>query len=305
VAKGRGKEVRLTKVNFLHKIKKKGFDMRSFIHLLFILFPLTVTGTPPAAADSPATAPLAFPNKLIFSETPDIGDKWHGGIRMNDFLIWDSYLNIAGLGAIEMLIAGLPWITDKNDGTALTDNFLVMSCKSRPLRLRVYNRPYEAGLGLRYYTAYFAMKDKDGNYTAGPENDYAVAVFVTQGYRLNHRNYFNLSASLSLGNEGFSGRPSFVSYFIVPGYRFSLGKSWSFAIEYYMTNTGRLPIKILQFSNDFDKLDFDNRGERALYSYLFWGFALCRRHIRIDLDIACHYTFQGPIVPLVGVGWNF
>jgi hypothetical protein len=48
----------------------------------------------------------AFPQKLIFSETPEVGHAWHGGLRMHDVLIWDGYWNVGGWFTLDVLSAG-------------------------------------------------------------------------------------------------------------------------------------------------------------------------------------------------------
>jgi hypothetical protein len=63
-------------------------------------------------------------------------------------------------------------------------------------------------------------------------------------------------------------------------------------------------MKILQFAFDEDALDFYN-VTRDMYSFMFYGFEYQGEHVRVDLHLASHITFQSIIVPMVGFGWNF
>jgi hypothetical protein len=238
---------------------------------------------------------LPFCNKLIYSETPEIGKKWHGGIRMTDILIWDGYWNVNDWLTLDLLFAVLPNLFKDNGGT-LKDNFSAFTLKSRPVSLQLRERPYKAGGGVKFYRARSEFGDSTMTFMDTRDNSFVF--FITQSYQWD-RHLFNLFTSLSSHEN--QDKPT---YFIIPGYRHPISRSWSFSFEYYMTNTQYIPLKILQFGLDEDQLEFDNR-EGYMYSFMFFGCQYSRAHIRVDLSLASHYTFQSLILPLIGVGWNF
>ena len=248
--------------------------------------------------DSLCGKPL--PGKLIFSETPEIGQKWHGGIRMNDVLVWDGYWNINNWLTMDLLIAGLPSLGADTSGSKISDHFYALTWKSRPVSLNLADHPYKASLGLKIYRSNFILTSKNatGTFDTLEMNDKSTVLFLTESYSLGKRHDFNLFTSLSFRNN------SDATYYIVPGYRFNFGEKWSFAIEYYMTNTMYLPMKVLQFYFSANNYDFENYN-RDMYSFMFYGFQYAGRHIRIDLNMINHISFEKPFFPLVGVGWNF
>jgi len=68
-----------------------------------ILHPLKARG-----ADSSDSLYKAFETKLLYSETPDIGPAWRGGLRITDLIVWDGYLNVAGWFTMDLFMAGIP-----------------------------------------------------------------------------------------------------------------------------------------------------------------------------------------------------
>lgn len=238
---------------------------------------------------------LPFCNKLIYSETPEIGIKWHGGIRMTDVLIWDGYWNINNWLTMDLLISALPNLF-KDQGGSLTDRFTAFTIKSRPFSFQLMDRTYKVGGGIKSYAA--RSEFGDSTMTFMDTKDGSFVFFATQSYQWD-KHYFNLFTSVSSHDNQDKA-----TYFIVPGYRHPISKSWSFSLEYFMTNTQYIPLKILQFAFDDDQLEFDNR-ERYMYSFMFFGAQYNRTHLRVDLGLASHYTFQNLILPLIGVGWNF
>jgi hypothetical protein len=236
-----------------------------------------------------------FCSKLIFSETPEIGKKWHGGIRMTDVLIWDFYWNVNGWLTLDLLAAGLPNLF-KGQGGTLTDNLKVFTIKSRPFSFQLKERPYRIAGGIKIYRA--NSKFGDSTATFMDTEDKSSVFFVTQSCQWN-KHGVNLFTSLSS-----SENQNKATYFIVPGYHYPISESWSFSLEYYMTNTRFIPLKILQFYYDADELEFDNR-ERDMYSFMFFGCQYKRTHLRVDLNLASHYTFQNLVIPMLGIGWNF
>jgi hypothetical protein len=75
-----------------------------------------------------------FSGKLIFCETPEIGKKWHGGIRLNDILVFDGYWNIYNWLTIDFLRAGINDITIDTSGSALSDRFSIFTIEEDPIR---------------------------------------------------------------------------------------------------------------------------------------------------------------------------
>jgi hypothetical protein len=253
-------------------------------------------------ASPPDTSYKAFSTKLIFTETPDIGPKWRGGIRMTDVLAWDFYFNVAGWFNIDFFAAGFPTITG-GDSTKISDNFTLFSIKSLPLRIPIGNNMYKLAGGIKYHAAEFKITGKDG--ASFSENSYWTVPFLAQGFLLGNRNHFNLFSSAALENRNLgTGRQLFASYCFVPGYRFFISSKWSLGLEYAVFNARKLPLNLLWYLFDADGVAFDNPNA-DWYSLMFWGASFTGRHFRADFNIACHYTFQGPIVPMFGIGWNF
>lgn len=252
-------------------------------------------------AGAPDTSYKAFSTKLIFTETPDIGPKWRGGIRMTDILCWDGYFNIAGWFTVDYLIAGIPTIG--NDSAKFSDNFSLFSLKSRPVRIPVGRHEYKLAGGIKYHAAEFKISGKDGVLLS--ENSYWTVPFITQSILLCNRNHFNLFSSVVFESRNIgSAKKLFASYCLVPGYRFFINNRWSLAVEYAYFNVRKLPLNLLWYLWDADGVSFDNPNADP-YSLMFWGASFTNRHFRADFNIGCHYTFQGPVIPMFGIGWNF
>ena len=71
-----------------------------------------------------------------------------------------------------------------------------------------------------------------------------------------------------------------------------------------MTNSLRLPYKILQFTLDKDALDFYN-SNRDMVTFMFFGATYTGKHIQIDLIIGNHISFQPPHIIMARIGWQF
>ncbi len=246
----------------------------------------------------------AFSTKLIFSETPDLGPAWRGGLRITDALAWDGYLNVAGWFCVDLLMAGLPTLSLKDSNrTSVTDNFFLISLKSIPLRIPVWKNLYELGAGLKYHAAEFRLANKDGELVA--DKTYLLVPFVTQEFLWAERNHFNLFACAAFEERNLSAGPKlFTTYCFVPGYRFFISTRWSLGIEYALFNARKMPLNLIWYLWDADHVAFDN-PDADWYSLLFWGVSFANRHFRVDMNVACHYSFQGPIIPMIGFGWNF
>ena len=244
-----------------------------------------------------------FCNKLIFSETPEIGRKWHGGIRTTDFFCWEGYFNIYNWVMVDFLRAGFGNLKVGENGK-MKDYFYTLTLKSRPIHFDLFGGDYKAALGMKYFKAPFAFV-ADGD-SIMRILDSSFMLFVTQGYGFKENHLFNLMTSLSFRDRKDSKGKEITgtTYYLVPGYQYAISEKWFFSVEYYMTNTERLPLKILQFAFDKDKLDFYNTG-REMYSWLFYGCHYSGKHLRVDLNLANHYSFSGIILPMIGVGWNF
>lgn len=248
-----------------------------------------------AGPDSNSVRP--FSNKVVFSETPEIGKKWHGGIRMNDIAIWDGYWNVNNILLVDFLFAGFNSLK-VDQSMELVDKFRTLTIKSRPLELDLRGNTYRIAVGLKVFKSDFSMKDLEANDDVITISDRSTVLFLTQSLVPAKNHSLNLFASLSNRKNGFD------TYYIIPGYSWFFSKNWSLDFEYYMTNSLRLPIKILQFAFDSDKLDFFN-SERAMYSFMIYGASFTGKHLRVDLHLSNHISFAGPIIPILGVGWNF
>lgn len=243
-----------------------------------------------------------FCNKLIFSETPEIGKKWRGGIRMTDFVIWDGYFNIYDWMLFDFVRGGLKGM--KIDETSeMDDYFYSITFKSRPFGHTLGGGDYKAAAGIKFFKAPFVLRTEEDSISM---RDSSTVFFLTQSYLFRQKHLFNLFTSISSrGRENSKGEKiSSTTYYIVPGYSIPIYGNWSFAVEYYMSNTEKLPLKILQFAFDEDKLDFLN-SSKEMYSWMFYGVRYTGKHLRVDLNMANHITFSGLIMPLFGVGWNF
>jgi hypothetical protein len=264
-----------------------------------ILHPLKARG-----ADSSDSLYKAFETKLLYSETPDIGPAWRGGLRITDLIVWDGYLNVAGWFTMDLFMAGIPSLSlNDSSKTRVADNFILFSVKSRPFRVPVRGNLYEIGGGIKYHSAEFELANKDGEIAS--ENTVMVVPFVTQSFLLAKRNHFNLFTCVALENRDLdNGARLFATYCLVPGYRFFISDHWSLGMEYPLFNARKMPLNLIWYLWDADHVSFDN-PDADWYSLMFWGASFANRHFRLDLNIACHYSFKGPIIPMIGFGWNF
>jgi hypothetical protein len=251
-------------------------------------------------------AQKSWPHKLIFSDTPEIGKKWRGGIRMNDIVVWDLNFNINNWILIDYLKAGFKNFKPEEDGGKLTDKFTLFAIKSRPfLSSEIKGGKYKMAAGIKYFTAKFRVTDEenpDGDYI---DNDESLIFFIAQGYDIK-KHYVNLFSSISFREKTLSQgkKRTSTTYYMIPGYNFRLSTNWNFAFEYFMTNTEYLPIKILQYGLDQDEMEFWN-SERQLVTFTIWGFNYTRKHLRIDLNIGSYSPVIGPFFPIIGIGWYF
>jgi hypothetical protein len=255
-------------------------------------------------AEEQSATQTAFPHKLIFSDTPEIGRKWRVGIRNNDIVVWDLNWNINDWFMVDILSAGVYRL--KVEDARIKDMFFLLTIKSRPISANFWGGVYKIGAGLKGYEA---DTDIESTGTADQEDfwpiDNSGMIFLTQGFSRN-KHYLNLFSSLSFREKNLSSGATKTqqTYCITPGYRYRLGKYWSVSVENYMTNAEKLPIKVLQYGMDEDGVEFWNPNQE-LYSFMFWGFQYTRTHLRIDLNFISHYTFQGPMFPMIGIGWHF
>jgi hypothetical protein len=277
--------------------------MRTLVLKITVIFIAIACSCLFAQGDTAPEIKRPFSSKLIISETPDIGLKWHGGIRLTDIFCLDGYVNIAGFFTFDFLIAGIPTIRDST-GLAISDRFYLFSLKSRPLQVSLLNNRYAVAAGIKYHDAEFKIlstRDQDSFVV----RSVWLAPFITQSYSLGNRNHFNLFSSIALESRKLTtGNTLFASYCFVPGYRFDISKHWSADLEYYLFNAEKLPLNILWVAWSSSHLPFENLN-RDWFSYLFWGVSFSGKHLRIDLHIANHYSFQGPILPFIGFGRNF
>jgi hypothetical protein len=111
----------------------------------------------------------AFSNKIIFVETPQIGYKWRGGVRISDFLAFDFNYNIGNYVLIDVLFSGIPHLriqTDSIKGDSIflnRDNLFIWTAKSRPFGLDMgkFFR-YDIGGGVKLYSNSFSLSTYDG-----------------------------------------------------------------------------------------------------------------------------------------------
>jgi hypothetical protein len=248
----------------------------------------------------------SWPHKLIFSDTPEIGKKWHGGVRMNDIVVWDLNLNVYDWCLVDFLWAGISGMKGENN-EEITDRFILLSIKSKPFFSSEKFKwgVYKASGGIKFFSAEFAIESAEETNEDFSSDDASFMVFITQGLERN-RHYFNMFSSLSFREKTLSSgkKKTSTTYYLTPGYRYRISENWNFALENYMTNAEQLPIKILQWILDADQVEFWN-PDRKMYSFMFWGFNYTRKHLRIDLNLANHISFQGPIMPVLGIGWYF
>ena len=247
-----------------------------------------------------------FSNRIIFSQTPEIGEKWHGGIRMNDLLVWEGYWNCADLFTLDFFYAGIADFSfqgDNGDTITLSDHLTLFSLKSRPFQRAIWNHPYAAALGitLRSYTFDFQNQFGEG-ISSQPSSE--LEFFVTQGW-FYKQHYFNLTLTASFMKKAPMEK-AVTTLFIIPGYRLFIDKkkSWSFDVEHYFMNPVELPYKTLQYVFDDDNNEFYN-PEQLFVSFTFIGFSYSGAHLRLQLHVGRHISFVGPMVPMAGIGWDF
>jgi hypothetical protein len=249
-----------------------------------------------------------FSNRIIFSQTPEIGEKWHGGIRNNNIIFaWDAYWNCSDLLTIDFFHAGVREFTfpeDNGDTITLTDYLTQLSVKSRPYRTTIWNNPYAIAAGITLQSSMFDFHNQFGEGIQNEPSD-ELSLFAAQSWFFRNRHYLNLMTMASfLKDDGMD--KTVVSLYFVPGYRFFIDKkqAWSFDFEYYLMNPVELPYKTLQYMFDSENNEFYN-PEQLFVSFTFWGFSYSRKHLRLELHIGNHISFTGPIIPMLGAGWNF
>jgi hypothetical protein len=265
----------------------------------------------PCPAAENAFPPFDYPfgNRIIFAETPEMGKKWHGGILTKDLFHWEGYWNVGGWLTVNLMGAGFSDLSvkDKENGgtTVITDNIGMFSLKSRPLVLSLRGDPYKAALGLTLYSTSFGYVNKETGSEYPRVKDGYGGLFLTQSWFINGKHYINLMTSFASRKIESTGS-SITAVYIVPSYRCFFGKKrrWSFDFEYYYMNPMELPMKSFQISSSPDKTDFYN-PDQEFVSFMFWGFSYSFRHLRLEAHLGNHYSFSGPIIPLVGVGWDF
>jgi len=285
------------------------------IRYSFLLLILAAINSPVFSSTdiSPETP---FNNRIIFSETPEIGTKWHPGILNTDILCWDFFWNINNWFSVDLLNAGLSNRTivdgETGDTTRWTDNFSLVTLKSRPMVFDLFKNPYKVAVGITVYRTIFEFFDR-ATLSGLPSDTFSQGgLFITQSWYLKDRrwwffngsHYFNLLASYQV--HPIHRNSSLNAWYIIPGYRFLFNRphNLSFDFEYYIMNPYELPIKTFQILTDPDQLPFENPN---LYfvSFMFWGFSYSWKHAHVELHIGHHYSFTGPIIPMLGFGWDF
>ncbi|MBN1128310.1 MAG: hypothetical protein JXA71_04955 [Chitinispirillaceae bacterium] len=251
--------------------------------------------------------PQPFPNRIIFSQTPEIGEKWRGGIKTHDLLVWDAYWNCADWFTVDLFSAGVKQARiagENGDIITLTDYRTQVSLKSRPFQTTLWNNPYALAGGMTIQSSAFSFQNQLGEgIVEQPSGE--LAFFAAQRWFYRSRHYFNLVAMASFMKTDGMEKAVATMYFI-PGYRFFIDKkkSWSLDIEHYFMNPIDLPYKTLQYMFDNENNEFYN-PDRHFVSFTFWGFSCSRRHLRLAFHLGHHVSFSGPIVPMIGVGWDF
>ena len=244
----------------------------------------------------------AFPGKLIFSDTPDIGIKWHGGVRVLDVLALDFNWNINGWLSVDFLTVGLN--KHKGDqGERITDKFSLVTFKSPPYLKSTAWGNYAVAGGLKFFNSEFKFQNP-GDTNVLKSDAQSGGFFLTQSLTYG-KHYINLLTTLSQRKVQLStGEDERGTFYFAPGYSYSISRHWQVSFEHYWTNTEWLPMKILQYAFDEDKTEFHNPNQ-DVYSFLFWGFQYRRKHLRVDLNVAHHISLAPPFIPMVGVGWYF
>jgi hypothetical protein len=274
---------------------------------LKLVFLMSALSFLPKGLQGAETFDYPFGNRIVNSQTPEIGTKWHGGVKMNDLLDWDLYWNAGDWLTIDFMTAGVTRLRIKDQGSGsplrLTDYLRLFSIKSRPFTASLLNSPYKIAGGITFYNAAFRLT----NEASGEEFSSAFrqsGLFIVQSLFIHKRHYLNFLASLDF--HKISDSQSKPTLYFIPGYRCFFGKNrrWSFDAEYYWMNPIELPIKTLQIVYDADGQEFFN-GDQQFVSFMFWGFSYSFRHLRLEAHLGNHISFAGPIVPMLGAGWDF
>jgi len=242
-----------------------------------------------------------FNHKVIYSECAMPSEKWSGGLRLNlalpiPIITTDLFGNVNGWFDVDVVRSG--WNNLKIDSNyTITDLFWTFGLRSKPFEFSVAGKPLYAVCGMKVFKSDFEMisvADKD----TLSIYDKSFVLYLAETYKLAERHKVNLHTSLSFRKSGKK------AYFVIPSYVFSINERWAFNYEYYITNSVRLPAKLMQFTMDEDRLDFYNPDQIAV-SYMFYGVSYSRKHLRLDLTIGNHISFQPPFIVMTGLGWQF
>jgi hypothetical protein len=282
----------------------KVISMKILGQALFVILICVAFNRGFAQGDSTLEHRLPFVGKPLFTETPEMGGKWRGGVRLTDLLCLDGYVNIADFFTFDVLFAGIPTIKDTANRQTISDRFILVSLKSRPLRFSLFNNEYAIAGGLKYHDEAFKILSTQDDDSFVVKSAWLVP-FITQSYALGQRHHLNLFSSIALESRKLTtGNTLFASYCFVPGYRFDISSHWSAGADYCLFDASRLPMTIVWIAWSPSHLPFENiNGD--WFSYVFWGISYTGKHLRIDIDLANYYTFQGPVFPLISIGWNF
>ena len=283
------------------------------IKIAFLLIAIVSTSINSAAAGQNPEYPFA--NRIIFSETPETGEQWHGGIRMKDIFCWDGYWNVGGWLTLDLMVYGINLRipnADNGDTTTFADNFSLFSIKSRPLELALLGHPYKISGGFTAYSTGLKLKSSspDSDSLSTPYRQ--TGLFIAQSWFLENRewwifhgsHYINLVASFAA--HQISNHDYLTSWYFIPGYRyfFNCPSKLSFDIEFYYMNPYELPFKLMQVAFDPDHLPFEN-PDLMFASYLFWGFSYSWKHLRLEAHIGHYPASLFPVLPVIGAGWDF
>jgi hypothetical protein len=282
----------------------KESSMKIRVIVIAVIFICAASASGFAQGDTTQELKQPFIGKPIFFETPDMGGKWRGGIRWTDLLCLDGYVNIADFFTFDLLFAGIPTIKDTANRQTISDRFILVSFKSRPLQFSLFNNSYAVAGGVKYHDEAFRILSTQDEDSFVEKSSWLVP-FITQSYTLGTRHHLDLFSSIALESRKLTtGNKVFAYYCFVPSYRFDISRHWSVGAEYCLFNADKLPMTILWVAWSPSHLPFENMNG-DWYSYLFWGISYTGKHLRIDMNFANYYTFQGPVFPLISFGWNF
>ncbi len=260
----------------------------------------------------------AFETMALYSDAPDIGVKWRGGIRNNSLLYTEMYWNIGDIVVMDIMLSGVrQWnLPDSATGDTITfrDNFDALTLKSRPWVKDIGSQnQYKIAGGLKLYSMNFEWMAKhplDSNSYIPLVHDAGMSIFATQSFNLYNNHLFNLYSSMQFSGRTGSDK-TWTSLYLIPSYRYFFGKRHiaSAGVEYYLMNPRSMPFKIIQAiaRGNATKSDFsylDNIDQEWL-SFMFYGITLQWKHIRVDINVGNHYTFTPPFIPMIGFGYNF